>query len=307
MTYTETLTIQPTAPFSLALSAEIFSAGDMAVRGFQKGFFQQVLDVEGTLVLMQVTSNADIEQPELTVTLKASSPLTPRIRQGAQDKLTYIFNLNFPLNNFYTELQGDVAMRHITQSLCGFKFPTTPTAFESLVDAIVEQQISIKVARTIEERLATKFGAPLNLDGTTYYAFPTAYAIAAADINDIRSVGLSQRKAEYIQNAAQFIVDGKLDLDALKTQPNADQIITQLDALKGIGVWTAELTLLRGMQRWDVLPADDFGLRRVISTYCCDGKPIKAEQARAVAQAWGKWKGLAAFYLILAEVHQISV
>lgn len=279
----------------------------MAVRGFREGVFQQVIDVEGRLVLMQVTSNANIEQPKLTVTLKAASPLTPRTRQGAQDILTYIFNLNFPLNNFYQESQGAAAMRHITQSLRGFKFPTTPTAFESLLDAIVEQQISIKVARTIEERLATKFGAPLTLDGETYYAFPTAPAIAAADINDIRSVGLSQRKAEYIQNAAQLIVAGQLDLEGMKTQPDADKIITELDALKGIGVWTAELTILRGMQRWDVLPADDFGLRRVISTYCCGGKPIKAGEARAAAVAWGKWQGLAAFYLILAEVHQIQV
>ncbi|MCW4030552.1 MAG: DNA-3-methyladenine glycosylase 2 family protein [Candidatus Bathyarchaeota archaeon] len=307
MAYTKTITLQPTAPFSLELSAEIFSAGDMSVRGFRGGIFQQVIDVEGSLVLMQVTSNAKLEQPELMVTLRAASPLKPQIKQGAQDILTYIFNLNFPLNNFYAESQGDAVMRHITHKLRGFKFPTTPTAFESLLDAIVEQQISIKVARTIEERLATKFGAPLTLDGTTHYAFPTAHAIAAADISDIRSVGLSQRKAEYIQNAAQLITAGQLDLEAMKTQPDADQIITKLDALKGIGVWTAELTLLRGMQRWDVLPADDFGLRRVISTYCCEGKPIKADEARAAAQAWGTWKGLAAFYLILAEVHQIRV
>jgi DNA-3-methyladenine glycosylase II len=65
--------------------------------------------------------------------------------------------------------------------------------------------------------------------------------------------------------------------------------------------------MLRGMQKLDALPADDFGIRRVISTYYCGGRPIKAAEAREIAKAWGQWKGLAAFYLIIAEVKDIRV
>jgi DNA-3-methyladenine glycosylase II len=198
-------------------------------------------------------------------------------------------------------------MHEITKQLYGFKFPTTPTVFEGLVDAIVEQQISIKVARTIEERLAKKFGRQLILDDETYYAFPTFQNIKDACINDIRGCGLSQRKAEYVYNAAQLIVDGKLDLEELKRNPNPEKIIARLDEIKGIGAWTAERALLRGMQRFDVLPADDFGIRRVISTYYCCGKPIKSAEAREIAKAWGKWQGLSAFYLIIAEDKGIMV
>jgi len=54
------------------------------------------------------------------------------------------------------------------------------------------------------------------------------------------------------------------------------------------------------MQRWDVLPADDYGIRRVISTCYSNGTPIKAAQARENAKRWGRWQGLAAFYLIIA-------
>jgi DNA-3-methyladenine glycosylase II len=93
----------------------------------------------------------------------------------------------------------------------------------------------------------------------------------------------------------------------MKTNPNIDDIITELDALKGIGVWTAELTIYRGMQRLDVLPADDFGIRRVISKYYCGGKPIKAPEAREVAKPWSSWQGLAAFYLLAAEANSIDV
>jgi DNA-3-methyladenine glycosylase II len=179
--------------------------------------------------------------------------------------------------------------------------------FEGLVDAIVEQQISIKVARSIEDKIAKKLGGRLEVNGETYHAFPTPRNLKNAFISDLRECGLSQRKAEYIYGAAELSVNGKLDLEKMKNNPNPEQVIAELDEVKGIGVWTAELTLLRGIRRLDVLPADDFGIRRVISTYYCGGRPIKAAEAREISEAWGKWKGLAAFYLIIAEVKGITV
>jgi len=163
------------------------------------------------------------------------------------------------------------------------------------------------VAHTVEQRIAKKFGDPLTLDSNTYFAFPTPKSIASASISEIQQTGLSMRKAEYIQNAAQLIADGKLDLEHLKINQNADHIIAELDKIRGIGIWTAELTMLRGMQKLDALPADDFGIRRVISRFYCAGKPIKNAEAREIAKAWGRWKGLAAYYLIIAEIKGIMV
>jgi len=62
------------------------------------------------------------------------------------------------------------------------------------------------------------------------------------------------------------------------------------------------LTMLRGMQRLEALPADDLGLRRTISHYYCGEKPITSTEARKIAESWGEWKGLAAYYLIVAEM-----
>ena len=88
---------------------------------------------------------------------------------------------------------------------------------------------------------------------------------------------------------------------------DAEEIIRELDAVRGIGVWTAELTMLRGMQRLDMFPADDLGIQRVISNYYCSGKSVKAAEAREIAKGWGRWKGLAAFYLIVAEIRDVTV
>ncbi|NLF88885.1 DNA-3-methyladenine glycosylase 2 family protein [Candidatus Bathyarchaeota archaeon] len=307
MTFTETFELQPLAPFSLKLSAQIFAGLNPAVRCFEDGVFSQVLRVNGNLVLAKITSKGTVENPELQIKLASNQPITAQTKQSAKEAIEYIFNLHLDLKTIYNQAEKDAVMHKIILQLAGFKYPTTLTAFESLVDSIVEQQISIKIARTIEERLAQKFGEKLEINGAYYHTFPTAHNLADASISEIRACGLSQRKAEYIYGAAKAATTGDLDLEAMKTNPDINSVVAELDALKGIGVWTAELTIFRGMQRLDVLPADDFGIRRVISKYYCGGKPIKAADAREVAKLWSKWRGLAAFYLLAAEANGVVV
>jgi len=237
--------------------------------------------------------------------LKANNSLTSGDRQKTEEAVRFIFNLDFDLCSFYREIKGDRVMSQVTKQLYGLKNPTTPTVFESLVDSIIEQQISIKVAIVLEEKLTKKLGERLEIDGETYFAFPTPQNLAGASVDEIQRVGLSRRKAEYIHEAAELIMARKLDLERIKNQENPEEIIRELDEVRGIGVWTAELTMLRGMQKLEALPADDLGIRRVISRYFCGGKPIKTDEAREIAKSWGKWKGLAAFYLIIAEIKDI--
>ncbi len=307
MVFTETFTIEPLAPFNFDLTAQIFSNGDSQIRSYANGVFHQVLKVDDTLVLVKITSSGIIEKPKIKVELKSNSQINPQDKQKTKEAIDFIFNLNFNLCSFYKDIENDPVIHQISQKLYGLKNPTTSTVFESLVDSIVEQQISIKVAHTIEQRLTKKFGAPLQIEGNTSFAYPAPQNIAVLCLSDIQQVGLSMRKAEYIHGVAKLIADGKLDLEAMKNQKNHKRIIAELDEIKGIGVWTAELTMLRGMQMLDALPADDFGIRRVISRYYYGGKPIKTEEVRQIATSWGKWKGLAAFYLIIAEVKGIVV
>jgi DNA-3-methyladenine glycosylase II len=307
MAFTQTLTINTQEPFDFDLSAQIFAGGDRQVRIFADGCFSQVINIGGKLILVNITSKGTVDKPELSVELKSTSDLSLEEKKKAEETINYIFNLKFPLRTFYEQAKADPIMVQITQKLYGLKNPTTPTVFEALVDSIVEQQISIKFARTVEHRIAKKFGDQLEIDVDTYFAFPTPQNIVNAGKDEIQQVGLSRRKTEYIQEAAKLIVNDKLDLEHLKTHKNPEEIILELDEIRGIGVWTAELTMLRGMQKLDAFPADDFGIRRVISRYYCSEKAVDAGEAREIAKAWGNWKGLAAYYLIIAEAKDLTV
>lgn len=307
MVFTKTVTLTSNGPFSLDLSAQMFATGDEQVRRYLNGEFSQVIKANNELILVKVKSEGTAEKPKVNVELHSANNITPKNTDAAQKMIEYIFNLNSDLTSFYKQVENDEVMKKIVTQLYGYKYPTAPTVFEALVDSIIEQQISIKVARGIEERVTKRFGDKLELDNETYFVFPTAQNIKEASISDIRGCGLSQRKAEYIYGVAELVTEGKLDLEELKNEDRSEEIIRELDAIKGIGVWTAELTMLRGMQRLEALPAEDLGIRRVISKYYCGGEAIKAAEAREVAEAWGDWKGLAAFYLICAEANNIEV
>jgi DNA-3-methyladenine glycosylase II len=182
MAFTESFAVEPSVPFSLGLSAQIFLGLDRQVRTYTDGMFSQVLRIDGNLVLVKVIYEGTVELPKLRIELASNQPITADTRKSAQSAIEYIFNLNFDLNAFYKQAEKDSVLQKITRQLCGFKYPTTATAFESLVDSIVEQQISIKVARIIEERLAKKFGDTLEIANTTHYAFPTPQNLTQASI-----------------------------------------------------------------------------------------------------------------------------
>ena len=302
MTHTEKLLVTALPPFNFDLSAQIFANGDSQIRTYEKGKFRQAIRIDDKVALCSVESAGTVENPRLQVELKANGKLTAKQKEKAAKTVSALFNLDFNLTAFYKEIKTDEIMARLTRKLFGLKSPTTQFAFEALVDSIVEQQISLKVANTFERRIITKWGDALCIDGETYYAYPTPKSLAAATKQELRAVGLSERKAEYIKNAATLIAEGKPNLETLKICPNPDDIIKKLDEVRGVGVWTAELTMIRGMQRLEALPADDLGLRRTIAHFYCNGKAITSSRAREIAKNWGAWKGLAAYYLIVAEI-----
>ena len=121
-----------------------------------------------------------------------------------------------------------------------------------------------------------------------------------------RACGLTLRKGEYIRGIAQQILAGDLDPEAFRGYPDTESIIAELVKVRGIGRWTAELTILRGLHRPDAFPADDVGVRRFISRYYRDGGKITSADARIFAERWGAWKGFAAYYLEVADLLGIA-
>ncbi|MGA9099855.1 MAG: DNA-3-methyladenine glycosylase [Methanotrichaceae archaeon] len=298
------LKIKPAPPFDLDLSARIFSEGDARFRRYEAGAFWQVIRLGERLALVTLRSTGSVDAPVLSVELEPNV-FSSDEADAAEKIVRKLFNLDFNLLPFYEAVKGDRVMSKLTDRLRGLHSPTTQTIFEALIDSIIEQQISLKVAWSLQRRVIETFGDVLRINGKDYYAFPRPDTLAGATLEQLRNCGLSMRKTEYVRDFARLVVNG-LDPESLRDYDDSS-IIEELSKIRGVGVWTAELTMVRGMARLDAIPADDLGIRRCISHYYCGDKEITGAEARRIAEGWRGWRGLASFYLLTAERLGIEV
>jgi DNA-3-methyladenine glycosylase II len=298
---TEKFVLKCVSPFSFNLTASLFSNGDAQIRSYQDGKFWQVIRIDDQLALATVEDSGTIDDPRISVELESNRTMSSDMKNHAKTIIAALFDVEFNPKTFYQQASKDRILKEVSRRLWGLRIPSTATVFEALLDSIVEQQISLDVAHVLERKIVKTFGDILRLDGREYFAYPTPKKLASADIKQLRSCGLSTRKAEYLIEISRLIRDGKLNLESYKNFTDTKKIIEELDKIRGIGVWTAELTIARSMHRYDTIPADDLGLRRVIAHYYCHDKKITGKEARKIAKKWGRWKGLASFYLIIAE------
>ena len=303
--YQSSFNIKARAPFDFDLSCRIFSDGDKNIKKYADNHFWQVINIKGKLIFLYIESTGDVENPELKVELESEEELSSDLLNNIPPLVHKIFNLSLDLHPFYAYIKKDKIMNQITNKLYGLKNPITSTLFESLVDSIIEQQISLKAAHNIENRFIKRFGLSIGIYGKQYFSYPSPEDLAYLDLQKLRDCGLSFRKAEYIRDLSLNIVNQDLDLDNIQKMATTDEMIRELNKIRGVGVWTAELALLRGLGRLDAIPADDVGLQRTISHFYLDGGDISSEEVREIASTWGKWKGLAGYYLIVAKLMDI--
>jgi DNA-3-methyladenine glycosylase II len=159
-------------------------------------------------------------------------------------------------------------------------------AYGALLRSIVGQQLSVKAARTIYERLLEMFG------GTT----PTPEELLAAHPDAMRAAGLSWAKVKYVRSLAEHVRDGELQLGSLDEMSD-DEAIAELTAVKGLGEWTAHMFLMFHLRRPDVLPVGDQGIRRAVRVEYRLRKLPDPKRLEKIAKPWRPYRTLACLYL----------
>jgi DNA-3-methyladenine glycosylase II len=165
--------------------------------------------------------------------------------------------------------------------------PPPEDHYGALVRAIVGQQLSVSAARAIYGRLAARFGDRA----------PTPREILTDEPEALRAAaGLSRAKVSYLRSLAEHTLSGELELEQLD-ELDDEQVIAELTAVKGIGLWSAQMFLMFHLERPDVLPTGDLGIRRAIErTYGLDGLPDPAAMEE-IAEPWRPFRTLACRYL----------
>lgn len=154
--------------------------------------------------------------------------------------------------------------------------------FHTLARSIISQQLSAKAADAIERRVAQIVQAPFSPD-----------EVLAVSVESLRSAGLSARKAGFLRQLAEHVTTGRLNFDALAAYPD-ESVIIALTELPGIGRWTAEMFLIFGLKRPDVLALGDAGLRRAAKMLYQDSD---GGVLARVSGAWRPYRSVASWYL----------
>ena len=165
--------------------------------------------------------------------------------------------------------------------------PDREDHYGSLVRTITGQQLSVLAARAIYGRLTDRFGGRP----------PTPQEILADEPEELRAAaGLSRAKVSYLRSLAEHVLSGDLELARLDDLPD-EEVIAELVAVKGLGLWTAQMFLMFHLDRPDVLPTGDLGIRRAIErAYGLDALPDPATMER-IAEPWRPYRTLACRYL----------
>ena len=184
-----------------------------------------------------------------------------------------------------TELAaGDPVMAGFVGLYSGDSLVSRGDPFGTLVRSIVGQQISVKAADSIWARFSAALQA-LEPD-----------AVLAVSSETLRACGLSARKVEYISDLARHFSTGQIHVNRWNAMSDAE-IIAELTAVRGIGVWTAEMFLIFNQLRPDVYPLDDIGLQRAVALHYFGGERLARKQLAEAGERWRPWRSVATWYL----------
>lgn len=185
-------------------------------------------------------------------------------------------------------VKRDRVMKKLIPQFGEARLQSKGDAFTTLARSIVGQQISVKAAQSVWERVTALLGP------SQQRLRPPV--VMGHSVEALRGAGLSARKAEYLLDLARHFESGQVHVDQWKAMDD-EAIIEELVAIRGIGRWTAEMFLIFHLMRPNVLPLDDLGLLKGISLSYFSGEPVSRAEARELGEGWAPYRSVATWYL----------
>jgi DNA-3-methyladenine glycosylase II len=268
---------------------------------FLEGEYRRAAELEGQPVLYGV-SEAQLEgrgraAPALKVRILQGGR-TATIKSTVADLVRRQFSADLDLKPFEHLADDDPALSKLVHHFRGMRIPQAPTVYETLISAILEQQVNLTFAHQVKKALVEAYGAKLAFEGLSYSIFPQPAVLAIATPRELRRLQVSGPKSRYIIALSRAVLDGSIDLEGLR-RLEPFRAHERLLREKGVGPWTAQYVGLRSLGHLDCLPAADVGLQKVIQRLYGLRKLPTAARVEAIARSWAGWRSYATFYLWL--------
>lgn len=256
--------------------------------------YRRVLALPSRPVLALIRNQGTVDRPRIEVqTVPKDLSATERQEVGRQ--VRHMLSGEVRLAEYYGLAARDPVLRRLAERFHGLKVIRTPSLYECLVGTVLEQQLNFHFASTVKRRLLEKFGVRVAYGEREHLGFPPPEDLAKLHPGDLRPLQISERKASYLIGIAAATAGGILSESRLRELP-LEAAAERMQVLRGVGRWTAEYALFRGVGHADALPADDVGLQKTVGElYDLRGYA----SALAIRRRWRPltpWRGYAAFY-----------
>lgn len=302
----DTFFLTPRPPFRLDLTVwTLRRRPDNAVDRWDGQDYRRVLPLSGGPVEVAVRQVGSPAAPRLKISAQGRR-LPAHTKAVVSTGLERLLGLKLDLAPFYRFAERRKPLRALAVRFRGMKPPRFASVFEGLINAIACQQLTLTVGIRLLNRLARACGTGFDGGGVVAHAFPRPEDLVNVSPATLRALGFSRQKGRAILELARSVAEGTLDLELLSALSD-EAAVARLRELRGVGRWTAEYVLLRGLGRVHVFPGDDVGARNNLQSWLGLPRPLDYDGVGRTLHRWRDYGGLLYFHLLLDRLAAAGV
>ena len=288
--------LAPAPPFRLDLTVwALRRRPENAIDRWDGETYRRVLPLASGAVELAARQTGSAERPRIEVRVRGpgARAATKPVVNAAIERL---LGLRIDLTGFYQFASTQRRLDQLAAKFRGMKPPRFPTVFEALINAIACQQVTLSLGIQLLNKLAARYA--LALDDGISHAFARPADLADRRPEDFRRLGFSRQKGRAMIELSRSIASGQADLEALAGEDD-EAAVAQLQSHRGIGRWSAEYALLRGLGRTHVFPGDDVGARNRLQKLLKLPEKLDYSAVARRLRRWRPYAGLAYFHMLL--------
>lgn len=299
-------TLKPVAPFRLDYTAwALRRRPDNIVDRWEDGQYRRVFAINGKALAVSAVQGGSAARPVIEVNVAGDRISAPSIKR-INLLLSKMLGLCLDLSGFYSLSKKDRRLDALAGEFMGLKPPRFENLYEAMVNAVACQQLSLLVGIRLLNRMAQAYGKAFRGGAQPAYSFPSPEALAEAQPAELRALGFSAHKADSLVEISRAVAsrrpgNSSPDLEAVSGMEN-EEAGKQLTGFRGIGRWSAQYALLRGLGRMDVFPGDDVGARHKLRNWMGIGTPLAYEDVERIVSRWQPYGGFIYFHLLLKSL-----
>lgn len=300
-------TLTPCAPFDFEKSLDFIGefapmAGEqtLAPRSLTK-----TISLNGKAIVFQIRARGTVEIPELDYTLYSAQKLSKAEQEKVVERVRFFLSLDDDLKPFYAIAKRDEKFAPVVRRLYGLHQVKFLTPFENAVWAVLTQRQPMRVAHQVKMALIEKYGPRLRVSlsakaaGVEYRAFPEAAELYPVSASELNLLVRNERKTDYLR----AVIEAFYNVDeTFLYQAPTQELREWLLNIKGIGAWSADFVLLRGLGRVEWMRMSEYSLRgdpfgKAIQKVYSNGSTLSNAERERLTRTYGDWQGYWAYYL----------